>query len=92
MRVERAYVAERMIRPALDAGDVPRALSSLDAALRLLEQVEGELRRHDRAPMADNAAAHRQALALLRRYLQGDPAVRPEELQREPLLEDLVPK
>lgn len=81
LRERRAYLAVRLVAPALERGDLALALARIDEALRLLADV----------PDQKTAARQRAALVRLRRYLTGDPAVPYEGLLEDPWLADLAP-
>jgi hypothetical protein len=89
-RVARAYLTKRMVGLALEDDDQPRALRTAELALARLAEVEALQRAAGQREPAENAAAHRAALARLRDWLRGDPSVSTAILRADPYLEDLA--
>ena len=81
LRERRAYLAVRMIVPALESGRRDRVAARIAEALRLLDTVRDQ----------QTAEHYKRALRRLRRYVfDRDPGVTFEELARDPWLQDLV--
>jgi hypothetical protein len=89
-RIARAYLTKRMVGLALRDGDRPRALATAELGVARLAEVEATQRAAGHGEPADNAAAHRVALARLCDWLRGDPSVSTAILRADPYLEDLA--
>ena len=89
-RDQHAYLTERMIRLAFDAGDLERALRLTELAQRLLADVRAEAHAAGEPQAGATAEEHHASLQRLRRKLSGDPTLTWGELERDPILEDLI--
>ena len=88
--VNRAFLAARMVGPALRSGDRPRLDATLERALQLLADAAERYARAGESAAAANAHAHRQALQRLKRYLNGDTGISAASLQADPYLVDIT--
>ena len=90
IRLRQAFLTEKMAGLALRRGDLVRARAATEAALQQFDRVIAALHRRGNAPSADNAEAHRRALARLGDYLQGDASISVDTLLADPYLEGIA--
>ncbi|MEM7200817.1 MAG: hypothetical protein AAF628_11155 [Planctomycetota bacterium] len=89
-RVDRAYLALRVLRACLGTGQLDRATQVLRGAITTMDRTAAELEDAGREAAAAQAAAQSRALGRLERYLAGDPTVRRQDLSADPLLNHLM--